>query len=163
MSVRSKRSAIIAAAAAVVAVAAAGPSGSTGQTQDPPGLTYGGLKDTYGAWLRLAPGRLAVASMQMDWAVAPERCSNRRTYSSTLYAGFEEFSAITVSEAGSFKRTVVDRYTDDRGRHEEHQTVQGTISGEVATGTIRGRVRLVRPDGQVVRCDFGPQRWRLVD
>jgi hypothetical protein len=163
MSARSKRFALIAVAAALVAVAASGPSDSTGQTQDPPGLTYGGLKDRYGAWLRLAPGRLAIASLQMEWAVAPERCSNRRTYSSTLYAGFEEFSPITVTEAGRFKRTVVDRYRDEGIRYEEHQTVQGTISGHVATGSIRGRVRFVRPDGRVVRCNFGPQLWRLVD
>jgi hypothetical protein len=154
---------ILAVATAVVGLAAGAPSGSTGQTQGPPGLTYGGLKDTYGAWLRLAPGRTSIASLQMDWAVARERCSNRRSYSSTLYAGFEEFSPISVTRAGTFKRTLVDRYRDEGTRYEEHQTVQGTISDDVATGSIRGRVRYVRPDGQVVRCSFGPQRWRLVD
>jgi hypothetical protein len=48
---------------------------STGQMQDTPGLTYGGLKDPYPAWLRLAPRRSEVAAMHVEWAVAPKRCS----------------------------------------------------------------------------------------
>jgi hypothetical protein len=95
--------------------------------------------------------------------VAAQRCSNRKTYSSALYAGFEEFTPIAVSEAGKFNRTIVDRYTDEGSRYAEHQAVQSTITGDVATGSISGRVRIVQPDGQVVRCNFGPQRWRLVD
>jgi hypothetical protein len=158
-----KRLALVALGAALIAAAAVGPSGSTSQTQDPPGLTYGGLKDRYAAWLRLAPGRDSIAALQIDWAVAPERCSNRKTYSSTLYAGFEEFEATRVSDAGKFARTVVDEYTEEGSRYEERQIVNGTITGDVARGSIRGRVKIVRPNGQVVRCNFGPQTWRLVD
>jgi hypothetical protein len=158
-----KRLALVVLAAALLAAAAGGASNSTGQTQDPPGLTYGGLKDQYAAWLRLADGRRAIAAMQVDWAVAPSRCSNRKTYSSTMYAGLEEFEPTTVSRAGKFRKTVVDRYTDQGSRYEETQAVQGTITGPVATGSISGRVKIVRPNGQVVRCNFGPQRWRLVD
>ena len=43
------------------------------------------------------------------------------------------------------------------------QATAGTINGRVATGSISGRVRIVKPGGRVVRCDFGPQTWRLVD
>jgi hypothetical protein len=159
-----KRVTVAAAVVAGVVVAmTAGLSSSTGQTPDAPGLTYGGQKDDYAAWLRLVPGREAIAALQMDWAIAPERCSNRRVYSSILYAGSEEFELIRVSQAGKFKKTVVDRYREEGSRFEETQTVQGTISGDVATGSISGRVRIVRPNGQVVRCNFGPQGWRLVD
>jgi hypothetical protein len=163
VSMNGKRLALAALACALLFAAAGGPTDSTGQTQDPPGLTYGGMKDRYAAWLRLAPGRRAIASLQMDWAVAPERCSNRKTYSSTLYGGFEEFSPINVSPGGKFRKTVVDRYSDQGSRYEEHQAVNGTITGDVATGSISGRVKIVKPSGQVVRCNFGPQRWRLVD
>jgi hypothetical protein len=158
-----KRLALATLAAALLVAATGGLPDSTGQTQAAPGLTYGGMKDEYAAWLRLSPGRDAIAAMQMDWAVAPGRCSNRKTYSSTLYAGYEELSAIRVSRAGRFKETIVDRYTDEGSRYEEHQAITGTITGDAATGSISGRVRIVRPNGRVVRCNFGPQRWRLVD
>jgi hypothetical protein len=149
--------------AALLAVVASGPGDSTGQTPDTAGLTYGGLKDQYAAWLRLGPGGTSIASMQIDWAVAPKRCSNRKTYSSTLYAGFEQLNPITVSQAGKFRRTIVDRYRQSGTLHEEHQMVSGTITGATATGSISGRVKIVQPNGRVVRCNFGPQRWRLVD
>jgi hypothetical protein len=158
-----KRLALAILAAALLVAATGNLTNSTGQSQGAPGLTYGGLKDQYSAWLRLDPGRRTIASIQMDWAVAPERCSNRKSYSSVMYAGHEEFNPITVSQEGKFKKTVSDGYSDEGTRYEEHQTVQGTITGDVATGSISGRVRIVRPNGQVVRCNFGPQRWRLVD
>ena len=158
-----QRLVLVALAAAVIAAIAGGASSSTGQTQDSPGLTYGGAKDRYAAWLRLAPGGRAIAAMQMDWAVAPGRCSNGKTYSSVLYAGYEEFSPINVSAAGRFKRTIVDHYNNEAGRHEERQAIEGTITGGVATGSISGRVRIEKPNGKVVRCNFGPQRWRLED
>jgi hypothetical protein len=80
-----------------------------------------------------------------------------------LEPGSEEFELLRVSQAGTFKKTVVDRYNEEGSRIVEHQTVQGSIAGDVATGSISGRVRIVRPNGQVVRCNFGPQRWRMVD
>jgi hypothetical protein len=163
VSMNGKRLALAALVAGVVVASAGGPSDSTGQTQDAPGLTYGGMKDRYATWLRLDPGRRAIAAMQVDWTAAPKRCSNRKTYSSTLYAGYEEFNPIGVNPQGEFKRTIIDRYSDGGTRYEEHQVVNGTIAGEVATGSLSGRVRIVKPGGQVVRCTFGPQRWRLVD
>ena len=48
-------------------------------------------------------------------------------------------------------------------RYEENETVTGTIANDVATGSISGRVRIVKRNGKVVRCNFGPQRWTLVD
>jgi hypothetical protein len=158
-----KRLALAALGAGLAVAVSGGLTNSTGQTQDPPGVTYGGLKDTYAAWLRLSPARDSIASLQMDWAVAKERCSHRKTYSSTLYAGYEEANQIRVSRAGKFKKTVVDRYRSEGTRHEETQIINGTINGHVATGSISGRVRLVQPSGRVVRCNFGPQRWRMTD
>jgi hypothetical protein len=162
-SMNGKRLALATLVVALVVAAVGGATNSISQTQDAPGITYGGLKDRYAAWLRLDSGRRSIAALQMDWAVAPERCSNRKTYSSTLYAGYEELNPIRVSGDGKFKRTVVDRYSDEGTRYEEHQTIEGTIANHVATGSIGGRVRILRPNGKVVRCNFGPQRWRLVD
>jgi hypothetical protein len=153
-------------AAVILALAAtvvAGASDSTGQTQGAPGVTYGGLKDQYAAWLRVDPGRRSVAALLIEWAVAPDRCSNKRSYSSTLYAGYEEFQPIQLSAEGGFKKTIVDRYKDGGSRFEETQTVVGSIDGHVAVGSISGRAKIVKPDGRVVRCNFGPQAFRLVD
>jgi hypothetical protein len=62
-----KQLALGAALVGLVVAALAGPSNSTGQTQDSPGLTYGGPKDDYPAWLRLAPGNRASAAQAQDW------------------------------------------------------------------------------------------------
>ena len=140
-----------------------GLSDSIGQTPDTPGLTYGGLKDQYPAWLRLAPGRSAIAAIHIEWSVAPKRCSNHKGYSSVLYGGFENFAGISVSTAGVFKRTIVDKYRDQGDRYEERMTVSGTIGDKVATGSISGGVRIVKHTGRTVRCTFGPQNFRLVD
>jgi hypothetical protein len=158
-----KRLALVAFAAGLIIAVTGGPSNSTGQTQDGPGITYGGTKDIESAWLRLDSGRRAIAAIEMQWAVASERCSNRKTYFSALYAGYEWQDPIIVSQAGKFRKTVIDRYRDRGSRYEEHQVVSGTIDGPVARGSISGRVRVVKPNGQVVRCNFGPQRWRLRD
>jgi hypothetical protein len=45
----------------------------------------------------------------------------------------------------------------------DHRVVTGTVADDVVTGSISGRAKIVKPGGQVVRCTFGPQRWRLVD
>src|SRR5215212_4897168 len=97
-----KRLALVVFAVALVVPVVGGPSDSAGQTQEPPGITYGGLKDQYGAWLRLDPGRRAIAALQVDWAIAAERCSNRKTYSNVMYAGYEERNPISVSTDGAF-------------------------------------------------------------
>ena len=158
-----KRLSLGAAVAALVVAVAGGSSNSTGQMQGAPGVTYGGVKDRDPAWLRLDPSRRSIAAMHIEWAVAPRRCSNRKVYFSTLFAGYEWNFPISVSEDGEFKKTVVDRYTVDGSRIVDHQVVQGTITGDVATGSISGRARIVKPGGRVVRCTFGPQSWRLVD
>jgi hypothetical protein len=157
---RSMRAALV---TGLVVAAAGAVSNSSGQMQDPRGLTYGGPKDNYAAWLRLAPGREAIAAMQMDWAAAPKRCSNHKSYSGTLYAGFEEFHPIAVSATGRLEKEIVATYRIDRDRVEQHQLVRGTISDAVAVGYISGKVKIVKPSGKIVRCTFGPQRWRLVD
>jgi hypothetical protein len=148
---------------ASIVVAVGGPSSSTGQTQDPPGVTYGGVKDQDPAWLRLDPARRSIAAIHIEWAAAPERCSNRKVYFGTLYAGYEQGFPIPVNEQGRFSKVVVDRYPWQGGRYVERQVFSGTITGNVVTGTISGRARGVRPSGLVIRCTFGPQRWRLVD
>jgi hypothetical protein len=158
-----KRLALAVLVGASIVAAVGGPSSSTGQTQDPPGVTYGGVKDQDPAWLRLDPARRSIAAMHIEWAAAPERCSNRKVYFATLYAGYENGFPIPVDEQGRFSKVVVDRYPYAGGRYVERQVVSGTIASHVATGTISGRARGVRPGGQVVRCTFGPQRWRLVD
>jgi hypothetical protein len=158
-----KRLALVLGGVGLIALGAGGVSTSSGQSQSSPGLTYGGLKDQYSAWLRLDPGRRSIASMQIDWAIAPERCSNRRSFSDTMYAGYEERTPIGVGADGTFHKTVVDRFRDGGGRYEETQTVNGRIQGFFARGTIRTRVRWVKPSGQVVRCESRSQGWQLVD
>jgi hypothetical protein len=140
-----------------------GLSNSTGQTQGNAGISYGGLKDQFPAWLRLDPGRRAIAALQIDWAIAPERCSNRKAYSDTVYAGYEEQRPISVAQDGTFTKTVVDRFRERGTRYEETQAVSGTIADDVVTGSITSRVRIVKPSGLVVRCKSRIQRWRLVD
>jgi hypothetical protein len=126
-------------------------------------VTYGGVKDRLPAWLRLDPARRSIATTHIEWAAAPERCSNGEVYQSTLWAGYEWEFPIMINEDGTFSKTVVERYTDKGGRHVEHQIVRGTITDDAATGSISGRVRVVKPGGRVVTCTFGPQRLRLVD
>lgn len=158
-----KRLALAVLAVAAIVVAAGGPSSSTGQVNEPPGVTYGGVKDQDPAWLRLDPARRSIAALHIEWAAAPERCSNRKVYFSTLYAGYEQGFPIAVDEQGRFEKVVVSRYPWQGGRYVERQVVGGTITDRVATGTISGRARGVRPSGQVIRCTFGPQRFRLTD
>jgi hypothetical protein len=158
-----KRLALALLTVAAIVAAVGGPSSSTGQTQGPPGITYGGVKDQDPAWLRLDSARRSIAAIHIEWAAAPDRCSNRKVYFSTLYAGYEQGFPISVDESGRFSKVVVDRYPGTTGHRVERQVVSGTIAGHVVTGTISGRAREMRPGGRVVRCSFGPQRWRLTD
>jgi hypothetical protein len=155
--------ALVVVAVALVVAVAGGPSDSVGQTQRTPGISYGGLKDQYGAWLRLDPGRRSIAAVQIDWAIAPERCSNRKGYSSILYAGYEEERPIGVGNDGVFKKTVVDRFRDGGTRYEETQVIAGKVDGDVVSGSITARVRIVKPSGLTVRCSSRIQRWTLAD
>jgi hypothetical protein len=163
VSMNGKRLALAAFLAAVVIAVAGGQGSSTGQTQGAPGVTYGGVKDQYPAWLRFDPSRRSIAATHIEWTASPERCSNRRAYRSTLFAGYEWRFPISVDDQGKFRKTVVDRYTEQGSRHVDHQVVNGTITDDVVTGSISGRARIVNANGRVVRCTFGPQRWRLVD
>ena len=139
------------------------PSSSTGQSEQSAGRTYGGLKDLEPVWLRLDPSRAFITALEIPWGVDPGRCSRRVWHRSTTFAGFAYSHPVSVSARGTFRTTVVDRYSDQSSRYEEHQTVTGTIAGHVARGSISGRLRIERRNGQVVRCSFGPQRWRAED
>jgi hypothetical protein len=140
-------------------------SGAVAQAPQEPGagLTYGGLKGLDPVWLRLDPSRSVIASLEVPWTIARERCSNRKGYFSTLVAGYEYGTRISVSSRGTFTRRVVDRYRDAGTRYEETQLLTGTITDQRAAGRIRGRVKYVRPNGRVVRCTFGPQTWNAVN
>jgi len=127
------------------------------------GLTYGGLKALDPVWLRLDPSRSVIAALEVPWAVARERCSNRKGYFSTLVAGYENGTPIEIDSRGKFSRKVVDRYRMRGTRYEETQLVTGTITDRRAAGRIRGRVKYVRPNGRVVRCTFGPQTWNALN
>jgi hypothetical protein len=158
-----KRLALMVLVVALVLAGVGGRSDSTGQTEGSPGISYGGLKDQYGAWLRLDPGRRAIASVQIDWSIAPERCSNRKAYSDTMYAGYEEQRPISIAQDGTFKKTVTYRFRDAGSRYEETQVVSGKLADDVVTGSITSRVRVVKPSGTVVRCKSRTQTWRLFD
>ena len=158
-----KRLALVALAAASVVAVTLGPGNSSGQTEATPGLTYGGLKDNFAAWLRLDPGRRTIAALQIDWAIAPKRCSNGRSFSDTMYAGYEEGELVSLGEDGRFRKTVIDRFRNGPVRVEETQTVTGKIDGFTVAGSITAKVRMVRPGGGVVRCASTAQKWRLVD
>ena len=158
-----KRLALVALAAGSVVAVTLAPGNSSGQTEATPGLTYGGLKDNYAAWLRLDPGRRSIAALQIDWAIAPQRCSHRRSFSDTMYAGYEERQPIGIGADGTFRKTVTDRFRNGAVRVEETQTVTGKVDGFTIAGSITAKVRMVRPGGAVVRCTSTAQKWRLVD
>jgi hypothetical protein len=158
-----KRLALVALAAVSVVAVTLAPGNSSGQSEPTPGLTYGGLKDNYAAWLRLDPGRRSIASVQIDWAIAPRRCSHRRSFSDTMYAGYEEGQPVSIGEDGTFRKTVTDRIRNGPVLIEETQTVTGKVDGFTAAGSITAKVRMVRPGGGLVRCASTAQKWRLVD
>ena len=101
--------------------------------------------------------------MQIDWAIAPERCSNRKAFSDTMYAGYEEQRPISVGQDGAFKKSVIDRFKDEGSRYRETQVVTGKVADDVVTGSIKSSVRVIKPSGRVVRCASRIQTWRLVD
>jgi hypothetical protein len=158
-----KRLALAALGSAVALAVLGGPSSSIGQSEQSPGRSYGGLKDFETVWLRLDPSRGFISAIEIPWGVDPKRCSDRIWHRSAMYSGLAYSRSIRVSSAGTFRQTVVDRYSDQGTRYEEHQTVAGTITGHVARGSISGRVRIERRSGRAVRCTFGPQRWRAGD
>lgn len=135
-----------------------GPS-SSGGTQAGPGLSYGGITPSnISNSLFLAPGRRAIRSLEVWWEVSAKRCSSGNPYGDSVFAGSVWGHPISVSEAGSFKATIRD---DDLNT--ARYVISGKVSGHVVQGTLRGRVRIDKDDGSVVRCRIGPQTWGLVD
>jgi hypothetical protein len=140
-------------------------SNSYGQSSETaqPGVTYGGVRDSEWVWLRLDESRRVVLALQVPWAVSGKRCSDKRSYTSVFFAGAEYQQTIVIRSDGTFTKTVVDRYRDAGTRYLETQTVKATLTDDNVTGTIAGNTKRTKPNGQVVRCTFGPLRWSAVD
>jgi hypothetical protein len=125
-----KRLALAMLMVASIVAAVGGPSSSTGQTQDLPGVTYGGVKDQDPAWLRLDPGRRSIAALHIESAAAPERGSHRKAYASTLCAGYEWDTPIPVDGRGRFNKVIVNRYS-----YAGRRTSRGRSSAEPSRAT----------------------------
>ena len=140
-------------------------SNSYGQSPETaePGVTYGGVRDFEWVWLRLDASRHVVLALEVPWAASGKRCSDKKSYTSVLYAGAEYQQTIAIRSDGTFTKTVVDRYRNAGTRYLETQTVKATLTDERLTGTIAGNAKRTKPNGQVVRCTFGPLRWSAVD
>lgn len=151
---------------AILGVAAFGgfnnSSGQSSPTQDP-GVTYGGVRNVESVWLRLDASRHVILAVEVPWDAAGRRCSDKKGYSSRLFTGAEYSAAIVIRADGTFAKTVVDRYRDQGTRYVETQTLKGTLTDARVTGTIEGKVQRTKPNGQVVRCTFGPLKWNAVD
>ena len=138
-------------------------SSSSGQSSDPPGVTYGGVRNIESVWVRLDESRHVILAIEVPWDASGRRCSDKRGYSSRLFTGAEYSQAVVVRSDGTFGRTVVDRYRDLGTRYVETQILKGTLTDARITGTIEGKVKRTKPNGRVVRCSFGPLRWNAVD
>jgi hypothetical protein len=124
---------------------------------------HGGPKAGDQAWLRFGGTRRLIAALELPWAVSRERCSNHEGFYSYAYAGAEYSEPIFVGGKGTFRKTVDDRYRDQGTQYAQTVNVVGKVTDEKVSGTIEGRVRMIRPNGSVVRCTFGPQRWVVFD
>jgi outer membrane lipoprotein SlyB len=138
-------------------------SSSSGQSPETRGVTYGGVRNVEPVWLRLDSSRNVILALEIPWEASGRRCSDKKGYSSALYTGAEYSQTIVVDDEGKFARTVVDRYRDAGTRYVETQTVKGKFNGARVSGTIGGTVKRTKPNGQVVRCTFGPLNWTAVD
>jgi hypothetical protein len=151
---------------AVLGIAALGglntSAGQSPQTRAP-GVTYGGVRNVESVWVRLDESRHVILAIEVPWDASGSRCSDRRGYSSRVFAGAEYSRAIAIREGGAFARTVVDRYQDRGIRYVETQTLKGTVADAKITGTIEGKVERTKPNGQIVRCTFGPLNWTAFD
>ena len=136
---------------------------SSGQSSETRGVTYGGVRNIESVWLRLDSSRNVILALEIPWDVSGRRCSDKKGYSSRLFTGAEYSQTIVLNDEGKFARTVVDRYREAGIRYVETQTVKGTITGGRVTGTIEGKAQRTKPNGQVVRCTFGPLGWGAVD
>jgi hypothetical protein len=160
-----KRLALILLGAAIVFGLLAALSNATAGAQAGAGPTYGGDSpdpERTPAWLRLRPGRRAIAALEIGWFAPKKRCSSGNPWGSIVYAGSWWYDPIRLTATGTFEKTVVDHWTGDDGRKVmERQIISGQVSSDVAQGTIRGRVKIRKRDDTVVRCQFGPTHWRL--
>jgi hypothetical protein len=125
------------------------------------GLSYGGLRGLESAWLRVNQSRSLILALELPYPVTRERCSNRSGYFGWVLTGVEYLEPIYIRPNRTFNGTARSRYTHRGSRFEERAVVRGTITDERASGTVQGTVRIVRANGLVVRCTFGPQRWTL--
>ena len=149
---------------AILGIAWFGASGnSLGQSSEPAGVTYGGVRDFEWVWLRLDPSRNVVLALEVPWAASGRRCSDKRSYTSVMYAGAEYQETIGIRADGTFTKTVVDRYRDAGTLYVDTQTVKGKLTDDRVTGTIAGNAKRTKPNGRVVRCSFGPLKWNAVD
>jgi hypothetical protein len=147
---------------ALTAAVSGGLSSSSGQSsQVEVGAVYGGPRDGDQAWLRLGSSRRLIAAIELPWTISRQRCSNRKGYFNYMYAGSEYGQPIFVGAKGAFSKTVTDAFREKGSRISETQLVTGTVTDERVSGTIRGKVKIVQPNGAVVRCTFGPHRWIL--
>jgi hypothetical protein len=157
---------VVGVSVATLGVAAVGDAtnalGQPAQTEEP-GLVYGGERFGQSSWLRLSSSRTSIAEFELPWAINGKRCSDGVGYYSLLLTGAQWDEFVAVREDGTFRTKVVDDYRHRRNHFVETQIVKGTVSADRVVGTIEGKLRRTRANGQVVRCTFGPQRWVLVN
>ena len=156
---------VLGALVAILGVASLGGiNTSAGQpSQTHPGVTYGGVRNVESVWLRLDESRHVILALEIPWDASGSRCSDRRGYSSRVFAGAEYSKTIVIRAGGVFDKTVVDRYREQGTRYVETQTLKGTLTDAKVTGTIAGKVERTKPNGQIVRCTFGPLNWTAFD
>ena len=99
-------------------------------------------------WLRLDESRHVILALEIPWDASGSRCSDRRGYSSRVFAGAEYSKTIVIRAGGVFDKTVVDRYREQGTRYVETQTLKGTLTDAKVTGTIAGKVERTKPNGK---------------
>ena len=150
---------------ALVMAALIGIGSSSGQSPVPTvGVSYGGLREEDGVWLRVDRSRTAIAALEIPIAIAGERCSNGKVFSDDkIYGGTDYYPPIYLRSDGGFTKTIVARWTAERVRYSETASVTGRVTDERASGTYRVKVGFVKPNGQKVRCRSTIQRWSAVN
>jgi hypothetical protein len=160
-----KRLVVLVLLLALAVAAFAGLGSSSGQSPvQAVGVSYGGLREEDGVWLRLDPSRTGVAALEIPVAISGERCSDGKVFSGDkIYGGADYYPPIYLRPGGGFTKTIVARWTNDGVRYSETATVTGTVTDERASGTYKVEVRFVKPNGRKVRCSSTTQRWSAVN
>lgn len=128
------------------------------------GVSYGGLREEDGVWLRVDRSRTAVAALEIPIAIAGERCSDGRVFSDDkIYGGTDYYPPIYLRPDGGFTKTIDARWTAEGIRYSETANVTGRVTDEGASGTYKVEVRFVKPNGRKVRCRSTIQRWSAVN